>query len=62
MNFDAISLFALKTRVFYGYNSINIAGTESRKLGITKALVVTDQGIRAAGVLEPLPSDGKLSL
>lgn len=54
MNFDAISLFALKTRVFYGYNSINLAGTESGKLGITKALVVTDQGIRSAGVLEPL--------
>ena len=54
MNIDAISLFTLPTKVLYGYNCVNRAGAEAKKLGIKKILVVTDKAIKDAGVVDPL--------
>ena len=54
MNFDATFLLTLPTRIYCGYSSVRLAGPEAKKNGIQKPLVVTDQGIRKAGVLEPL--------
>jgi alcohol dehydrogenase class IV len=54
MNFDAIFLFTLPTRIYYGYNSINLAGGEAKKCGMQKILIVTDKGVQSAGVITPL--------
>ena len=54
MNFDVNFLFTVPTKVYLGYSSINLTGKEARKIPIGKALVVTDKGIRSAGVLDPL--------
>jgi alcohol dehydrogenase class IV len=53
-NFDANVQFTLPTKVFYGYNTVNLVAAEAKKLGIKKALVVTDRGINAAGVIQSL--------
>ena len=54
MNFDTLSLFTLRTRIYWGYGGTDTTGAEAAKLGITKALIVTDKGIQAAGIMEPL--------
>jgi 4-hydroxybutyrate dehydrogenase len=42
------------TTVQFDYGAIKLAGAECKRLGITLPLVVTDRGIRAAGLLERL--------
>lgn len=54
MNFDFTSFFTLPTKVYCGYNSVDLAGGEAKKIGIRKALLVTDKGVSAAGVTKPL--------
>jgi alcohol dehydrogenase len=44
--------FSLRTRVVYGLNSIDRLGALARELGATRALLVTDAGIVAAGHAE----------
>jgi alcohol dehydrogenase len=44
--------FYLPTKVVHGPNSILETGTEFKGLGATKALVVTDKGVKGAGLLE----------
>jgi len=50
--FQTISQFIVKTTMYYGSGSTKLTGTEAGKLGITKALIVTDQGVRNAGLLK----------
>lgn len=44
--------FYLGTRIIHGAGSINETGAQFKGLGGTKALVVTDKGVRAAGLIE----------
>ena len=50
MNYDLMALFTLPTRIHFGYNSIKVTSQETKRLGIKKALVVVDEGIRLAEV------------
>jgi alcohol dehydrogenase class IV len=44
--------FHAKTRILFGLNSLEQLGAEVRRLGDSKALVITDKGIVEAGLLE----------
>jgi alcohol dehydrogenase class IV len=46
--------FQLYPRVHYGEGAATMAGTELARLGVKKALVVTDPGVLAAGVCAPV--------
>ncbi|WP_206812815.1 iron-containing alcohol dehydrogenase [Paradesulfitobacterium ferrireducens] len=54
MNFDKSVLFTLPTKIIWGYQTAEQTGAEAKKAGLTRVLVVTDSGIRKAGVLEPV--------
>jgi len=47
-----IFTFYLPTKVLHGCNSTEETGKEFKALGATKALVVTDKGVKAAGLVE----------
>jgi alcohol dehydrogenase len=49
-----IFAFHLPTRIVHGPNSVQEAGKEFKGLGAAKALVVTDKGVKGAGLLENL--------
>jgi alcohol dehydrogenase len=51
--------FQLPTRIEFGDGLSRQVGAEAKNLGGTRALVVTDSGIRATGLLEPLLDDLK---
>jgi len=51
---DRISIFRMKTKVIYGNNAIKDIGTYVRELKGTRVLIVTDQGIKKAGIVERL--------
>lgn len=53
MNSSAIFSFHLPTKLVHGYNAITHVGKEAKRLGIKKALVVTDGGVKGAGLIEP---------
>lgn len=44
--------FYLPTRIIHGVNSIKETGNAFKNLGSTKALVVTDKGVKEAGLIE----------
>jgi alcohol dehydrogenase len=44
--------FIFKTVVHYGIGSSELTGAEAIKQGISKAMIVTDRGVRKAGLLE----------
>ena len=44
--------FYLPTKLVHGVNSVQETGKEFRNLGATKALVVTDKGVKSAGLVE----------
>ena len=47
-----IPRFMLKTMVYYGAGSTELTGDEVAKLGILKAMIVTDHGVRQAGLVK----------
>jgi alcohol dehydrogenase class IV len=47
-----IFAFHLPTRIVHGPNSVKETGGEFKNLGAKKALVVTDKGVKTAGLLE----------
>ena len=47
-----IFAFYLPTKIVHGVNSIQETGREFKNLGATKALVVTDKGVKGAGLVE----------
>jgi alcohol dehydrogenase len=53
MNTDAIFSFHLPTKLVHGFNAVGQLGKEARRLGVTKALIVTDAGVKGAGLLDP---------
>ena len=46
--------FQLATRIEFGEGYLARAGAEAKKLGITKAMVIADKGIIAAGIVKPI--------
>jgi alcohol dehydrogenase class IV len=48
---EQASVFMAKTKLIHGFGSSSAVGQEASRLGISKALVVTDKGIRASGLL-----------
>lgn len=42
------------TRIVFGESAVDALGDEARKLGPTRALIVTDPGVRSAGATEPV--------
>ena len=44
--------FYLPTKLVHGVNSVQETGKEFRNLGATKALLVTDKGVKSAGLVE----------
>jgi alcohol dehydrogenase len=53
MNYDAIYYFQIPTKIIYGLNTINKVGEEAKILGIKKALIVTDAGVKGVGLIDP---------
>jgi len=57
-----IFTFYLPTKIVHGVNSLQKTGEEFKNLGATKALIVTDKGVKGAGlvdgVLESLKKNG----
>lgn len=44
--------FIFKTTVYHGIGSTELTGGEAAKLGISKAMIITDRGVRKARLLE----------
>lgn len=47
-----ISRFMSKTVVYHGMGGTRLVGGEAAKLGIKRVLIITDQGVRRAGLLQ----------
>ncbi len=54
MAWDGVHLFECPTRVFYGHGAASATGEQLAALGVTKALLVSDQGVAGAGLVERL--------
>ncbi|KKM09786.1 hypothetical protein SY88_16415 [Clostridiales bacterium PH28_bin88] len=59
---DRVSLFRIPTEIMYGFGSIKKLGEVATGLGAQKVLIVTDSGVRNAGLLDlvtaPLEKSG----
>jgi alcohol dehydrogenase len=51
MPWDAVHLFECPTRVFYGRGASGGVGERLAELGVTRALLVSDRGVEAAGIV-----------
>lgn len=51
---SGIATYAWPGHTHFGFGAAGLAGQEARRLGTTFAFVVTDPGVRAAGLLEPV--------
>lgn len=52
-----LTYFTLPNRVIFGAGAAERAGKESKQMGITSALVVTDRGLVASGIAEGVKSN-----
>ena len=52
MNYDMLFSFHMPTKIIHGFNAIAQVGKEARMIGIRKALVVTDGGVKGAGLID----------
>ena len=52
MAWDSVHLFECPTRVHYGFGASARAGEILRELGVSRALLVSDPGVEAAGVVD----------
>jgi alcohol dehydrogenase len=52
MRIPDMSVFSVTTQILFGYGSSAQVGPEAKRLGISKALVVTDKGVNGAGILK----------
>ena len=48
--------YEMPTKIIYGTGAVVIAGQEIQRLGANKVLLTTDQGIKGAGLLNPVTS------
>jgi len=54
MNYDSVYTFRLSTIIHHGFGSISKLGPEAKRLGVEKVLIVTDKGVVASGLLDPV--------
>lgn len=52
MNYNILHSFHMPTKVIHGFNSITQVGKEAKIIGIRKALLVTDAGVKGAGLTD----------
>ncbi len=52
MNHDVVYSFHIPTKVVHGFGATAQVGKEAKALGITKALLVTDAGVKGAGLID----------
>jgi alcohol dehydrogenase class IV len=52
MAWDSVHVFECPTRVHYGFGAAAQAGERAAELGITRAALVSDAGVEAAGTVE----------
>ena len=48
------AIWAYPTRIVFGVGAASETGSEAKRIGATKALIVTDKGVVAAGLLSPI--------
>jgi 4-hydroxybutyrate dehydrogenase len=49
-----VAIWSFPTRVLFGAGAAGETGNEAKRLGVTKALLVTDKGVVATGLLAPV--------
>lgn len=49
-----MAIWSFPTKIVFGVGEVDRSGDEARALGVARALVVTDAGVRRAGLLEPV--------
>lgn len=49
-----MAIWSFPTKIVFGVGEVGRSGEEARALGVARALVVTDAGVRRAGLLEPV--------
>ncbi len=54
MYLDRIIPFTLPTKIIHGFGSVKLIPEECNRLGIKKAIVVTDEGLVKAGVIKEI--------
>jgi len=52
MNYDQIYTFQMGTVIHHGYNSVSLVGSEAKRLGADKILLVTDKKVAEAGLTD----------
>ncbi len=52
MNHDIVYSFHIPTKVVHGFGAMAQVGKEAKALGIKKALLVTDAGVKGAGLID----------
>lgn len=52
MNYNTIFSFHMPTKVVHGFNAIAQVGKEAKRLGVKRALIVTDAAVRGAGLID----------
>jgi alcohol dehydrogenase class IV len=52
MAWDGVHLFECPTRVHYGFGASERAGEILREIGVSRALLVSDPGVEAAGIVD----------
>ena len=50
----AAAVWNYPTRILFGDGAVSDVGAEAQKLGMTRALIVSDPGVTRAGLLEPI--------
>src|SRR4051812_25012375 len=51
-----LAIWSYPTRVVFGAGAANEAGTEAKRLGAVRALIVTDKGVVSAGLSKTVES------
>src|SRR5947207_4259174 len=49
-----VAIWSFPTRVLFGAGAAGETGNEAKRLGLTRALLVTDKGVVATGLLAPV--------
>ena len=50
----SFSVWSFPTRIVFGNGAVQQAGAEAKRLGVSRALIVTDKGVVKAGLLAPI--------
>ncbi|MFC2056002.1 iron-containing alcohol dehydrogenase [Chloroflexota bacterium] len=51
---DKVSVFNCKTEIYHGFGAASLTGEQASRFGITRALLVTDQGVLKSGLIQDI--------